>query len=65
MKSRFLLGIGLSCLIAFSACDKTTEPDAELHPAFAEFDADAFTIYTSGNNVIIETTGLPLSLIHI
>lgn len=59
MKNRFLLGIGLSCLIAFYACEKTTEPETELHPAFAEFDADAFTIYTSGDDVIIETTGLP------
>lgn len=62
MKKLFLIGFGLSCLVGFNSCEKTTTddtPDAELHAAFAEFDTDAFTIYTSGNDVIIETTGLP------
>jgi hypothetical protein len=30
-----------------------------LHPAFAEFDIDETTIYLSGADVVIETTGLP------
>jgi hypothetical protein len=64
MKNLFLIGFGLSCLVGFNSCEKTTTtttttPNAELHAAFAEFDTDAFTIYTSGNDVIIETTGMP------
>lgn len=59
MKKLLWLGVGLSCWLGLNSCAKTTEPDAELHPAFAEFDADAFTITTSGNSFIIETTGLP------
>jgi hypothetical protein len=33
--------------------------DAELHPAFAEFDSDNTEISVSGSEVLIETNGLP------
>jgi hypothetical protein len=62
MKNLFLIGFGLSCLASFNSCEKTTTdttPDAELHAAFAEFDTDAFTITVSGDDVVLETTGLP------
>ncbi len=44
----------------FVACkDDTTDPDATLHAAFAEFDSDNFTIYLDGNETVLETNGLP------
>lgn len=33
--------------------------DEGLHPAFADFDADNFTIYVDGDEVVIESNGLP------
>jgi hypothetical protein len=48
-----------------TSCDKdsaSTEDvisDAILHPAFSEFDADNTDIYLDGNQVVIETNGLP------
>ena len=33
--------------------------NSELHAAFAEFDTDETDIYVDGNDVVIETTGLP------
>jgi len=60
MKKLFLIGFGLSCLVGLNSCEKTTTTtDGELHAAFAEFDADAFTITLSGDDVVLETTGLP------
>ncbi len=37
----------------------TNEPTTELHDAFAEFDSDNFTIMLDGDEVVIETNGLP------
>ena len=37
----------------------TTEPVSGLHAAFAEFDEGSFQIYLEGNEVVIETDGLP------
>ena len=38
--------------------DDGTDPEPQLHNAFAEFD-DQFTIFLDGDEVIIETNGLP------
>lgn len=39
--------------------EEVEETVTTLHNAFAEFDTDETTIYLDGNNVVIETTGLP------
>lgn len=36
-----------------------TSADAELHPAFAEFDADNVSVSLDGTEVVLETNGLP------
>lgn len=63
--SLFLIG---GMLFSMSSCDKdddddttttTTTGNSSLHAAFAEFDTDNFTIQMDGNNVILETNGLP------
>lgn len=43
------------------ACDNTVDPagSAELSMAFEEFDTDNVTIYLDGDEVVIETNGLP------
>ena len=49
------------------ACSSSSQEEQEeiiitngvLHNAFADFDVDETTIYVSGANVVIETTGLP------
>ncbi|MFT4568975.1 MAG: hypothetical protein ACI9FN_003945 [Saprospiraceae bacterium] len=61
----FLLVI--TSLYLISSCgddemDPTTTPDtsnATLHEAFADFDTDNFTIYLDGDQVVLETNGLP------
>jgi len=56
--------IALSLTIIFS-CDDDDDPttpspsDATLHAAFEEFDTDNFTIYLDGDEVVLETNGLP------
>lgn len=57
------------CLILFSCGDDdatTTEMEEEnpttpttLHDAFAEFDSDSYTIMLDGDEVVLETDGLP------
>lgn len=68
MKSFSLLKYSLFLLmasLAFVACDSTNsdpdeeEPTVELAAAFAEFDTDNITIMLEGDQVIIETNGLP------
>lgn len=58
--------IGLSS--CFSACSKNEDPtddpiddpiDTELHDAFVEFDTENFTIYLDGDEVVLESNGLP------
>jgi len=59
----------LSTLVVISSCDEedpvTEELEEEegqevtLHAAFAQFDEDNFTIYLDGNEVVIESNGLP------
>ena len=39
--------------------DDTGSTGNTLHAAFAEFDADNFTIFLDGDNVVIESNGLP------
>jgi hypothetical protein len=39
--------------------DDTDAGGASLHAAFSDFDSDNFTIYLDGNEVVIETNGLP------
>ncbi|WP_034925257.1 YHYH protein [Gillisia sp. CAL575] len=52
-------------VFAFIACSNDDESidevttTGELHAAFAEFDTDETSIYLSGSNVVIETTGNP------
>ena len=52
-----------SCSSAEEAVEEVLEEIEEtagtLHNAFADFDEDETTIYLSGSNVVIETTGLP------
>lgn len=58
--------VGLSS--CFSACSKNEDTsdnpiddpiDTELHDAFAEFDTENFTIYLDGDEVVLESNGLP------
>jgi len=62
------LSIVMFLIIALVACTSNNDSNSgtddemttgELHPAFAEFDSDETTIYLSGSNVVIETTGNP------
>lgn len=39
--------------------DDTVDNPSGLHAAFAEFDAENFTIYLDGNEVVIESNGMP------
>lgn len=56
-----------SILITISSCDEDDpvteeleeEQEVTLHAAFAQFDEDNFTIYLDGNEVVIESNGLP------
>ncbi|MDO7170665.1 YHYH protein [Mariniflexile sp. AS56] len=67
MKNLLKLSIIATLLVfAFVACsngDSETEIEeeavTELHAAYSAFNTDAVTIYLSGSNVVIETTGLP------
>ena len=64
MNVKFLTIVGL-IILSTTSCkkdDDTTEPStgtAELHSAFSEFDSDNFNIYIDGNEVVIESNGLP------
>ncbi len=53
----------LFCLIFLSCGENNTDPlddsPATLHPAFAAFDQEHFDIVLNGNQVTIETNGLP------
>ncbi len=51
-------------IVTIIACKKDddtpdTGGDAEIHSAFAEFDTDNFNIYLDGDEVVIESNGLP------
>jgi hypothetical protein len=68
MKIHFIKTLALLLLVSLVifSCSSSSDIDEEveettgtLHPAFAEFDIDETTIYLSGANVVIETTGLP------
>lgn len=64
MNVKILAIVGLIAL-SVSSCkkdDDTTDPNngtTELHAAFAEFDSDHFNIYIDGDEVVLETDGLP------
>lgn len=64
MKFKYSLLVALFA-IAFLApsCNSDEGPDTSntegLHDAFSEFDSDSYTIYIEGNEVVIETDGLP------
>jgi len=57
--------LAIASLIAISvtSCKKDDEPTdpttTELHAAFSEFDSDNFNIYIDGDEVVIESNGLP------
>ena len=67
MKARFCLLLlpGVFALLAtLPGCDSASGSDpmtstGDLHPAFAEFDADNVTIVLSGDEVLIESNGMP------
>jgi len=67
MKNQFMKYIILLAMFfsVFASCSSEAELEDEtttistLHSAFAEFDTNETTIYLSGTNVVIETTGLP------
>ncbi len=42
-----------------SSTNTSTTSNSDLHSAFAEFDGDNTSIYLDGNEVVIETNGLP------
>ncbi|MBP0903320.1 YHYH protein [Mariniflexile gromovii] len=54
-----LLLVFIACSSESSATEEDEEVVTELHAAYAAFNTDAVTIYLSGSNVVIETTGLP------
>lgn len=62
IKTLSILVIGFLTIIA---CSSSSENEIEepqtgtLHAAFEEFNKEATTIYLDGNDVVIETTGLP------
>ena len=68
MKTPFpslLLSAQLFCLLLLSCGGENTtdaleDSPATLHPAFAAFDQDSFDIVLNGNQVNIETNGLPI-----
>lgn len=52
----------LLCLLSLSACTGTgtaVSDPSTLHPAFADFDPDNFAFFQSGDDVILDTNGLP------
>lgn len=51
-----LFAVTVSCSSNEEAIEETT---GALHNAYTEFDTNETTIYLSGSNVVIETTGLP------
>ncbi|MFK7973201.1 MAG: YHYH protein [Bacteroidia bacterium] len=57
----FLFILLASVLLIYPSCkeDDTTPPEDELHAAFAEFDTTNFSIYLDGDEVVLETNGLP------
>jgi hypothetical protein len=55
----FVLLVIFSCSSSSDIDEEVEETTGTLHPAFAEFDTDETTIYLSGADVVIETTGLP------
>ncbi|MGB3182971.1 MAG: YHYH protein [Cyclobacteriaceae bacterium] len=63
--SRTLMALCLPVLVSMAGCggdDETpdvVEGEVTLHAAFAEFDQDNFDIYVSGNEVVVETNGMP------
>ena len=68
MKNQFIktTALLLLVLLVIFSCSSSSDIDEEveettgtLHPAFAEFDTVETTIYLSGADVVIETTGLP------
>ncbi len=67
MKNLFLALCAFSAICLFPACDDDNgmvgggdgSGDAVLHAAFAEFDTDAFSIVLDGDEVVIESNGLP------
>jgi hypothetical protein len=55
-----MLGLMLSSTLIFMGCgDDEPITTTELPAAFAEFDADNLTIYIDGDEVVIESNGLP------
>ncbi|GLR18279.1 YHYH protein [Portibacter lacus] len=61
----FFLLIVLGLTSVFVSCQKDDntedmeETEATLHPAFEEFDNDNFSIYLDGDEVVLESNGLP------
>ncbi|PWJ55922.1 YHYH protein [Dyadobacter jejuensis] len=61
----FPLSIMLLATTALTSCkdddtvDTEDDTEATLHTAFSEFDSDHFSIYLDGDEVVIETDGLP------
>ncbi|AFM04573.1 hypothetical protein Fleli_2194 [Bernardetia litoralis DSM 6794] len=63
-KNSVFLTLSASLVLGLSSCNDdspATENDLEttLHAAFSEFDSDHFTIMLDGDEVVIETDGLP------
>ncbi len=67
MSKPILFLLGLVVLVSSCGDDEddttttttTTTNNSELHSAFAEFDGDNTSIYLDGNEVVIESNGLP------
>jgi hypothetical protein len=59
---KLLVFLNVSLLIFLTSCDDADNPDVgtgDLHSAFLEFDGDNTEIYLDGDEVVIETNGLP------
>lgn len=60
MKSAHLFSFFLIAALSFAtSCKKDEETEGTLHAAYAAFDSDNTEIYLDGNEVVIESNGLP------
>ncbi|GAB5553934.1 MAG: hypothetical protein Sapg2KO_35250 [Saprospiraceae bacterium] len=65
MKYSFFALLIISAIILAFSCEKEETSSTEeetpitLHDAFAEFDEDNFTIYLDGDEVVLESNGMP------
>lgn len=59
MKAVFMGLLALASLCLVSCVPDEPDTTGSLHPAFADFDSSNLSIYLDGNEVVIESNGLP------